>query len=76
MRSRLVVGNWKMNGSRAANRALLEAVQAGIAGLGGAQCAVCVPYPYLHEVAEQLKGSPVGWGAQNVSEHADGAYTG
>jgi triosephosphate isomerase len=37
---------------------------------------VCVPFPYLGEVAEQLKGSSVAWGAQNVSEQAQGAYTG
>jgi len=75
-RTRLVAGNWKMNGARSANRALLEAVQAGIAGLGGVECAVCVPFPYLGEVAEQLRGSAIAWGAQNLSEHAKGAFTG
>ncbi len=73
-RMRLVAGNWKMHGSRASNRALLGAILKG--GVQGAECAVCVPYPYLAEVAEQLRGSPVAWGAQNVSEHAQGAYTG
>ena len=73
---KLVAGNWKMNGSRASNQALLEAVVAGIVGLPGVECAVCVPFPYLGEVAEQLRASPVAWGAQNVSEHARGAYTG
>jgi triosephosphate isomerase (TIM) len=75
-RTRLIAGNWKMHGSRASNRALLEAVQGGIAGLAGVECAVCVPFPYLDEVAGQLRGTPVAWGAQNVSEHAKGAYTG
>ncbi len=75
-RTRLVAGNWKMNGSRSANRALLEAVQAGIAGLGGMECAVCVPFPYLCDVAEQLRGGAIAWGAQNVSEHPKGAFTG
>jgi triosephosphate isomerase len=75
-RTRLVAGNWKMNGSRSANRALLEAVQAGLAGLGGMECAVCVPFPYLHDVSEQLRGGPVAWGAQNLSEQAKGAFTG
>src|SRR5690242_6226157 len=73
-RMRLVAGNWKMNGSRAANRALLGSILKG--RLERAECAVCVPFPYLSEVAEQLRGSPVAWGAQNVSEHAQGAYTG
>jgi triosephosphate isomerase len=75
-RTRLVAGNWKMNGSRESNRALLEAVVAGIAGLAGVDCTVCVPYPYLGEVAAQLRGTALSWGAQNVSEHARGAYTG
>ena len=75
-RTRLVAGNWKMNGNRSSNRALLESVQAGIAGMAGMECAVCVPFPYLRDVSEQLHGSTIAWGAQNVSEHAKGAYTG
>lgn len=74
-RTRLVAGNWKMYGSRESNRALLAAI-AGHAGNFKAQCAVCPPFPYLAQVAEQLRGSAVAWGAQNVSEHAQGAYTG
>ena len=73
-RTRLVAGNWKMHGSRAANRALVDAILRGLPK--GTQSAVCPPFPYLAEVAEQLRGSPVGLGAQNVSEHAQGAYTG
>jgi triosephosphate isomerase len=76
MRMRLVAGNWKMYGNRASNLALLDAVLAGIGGLQGAECAVCVPYPYLDQVAARLKGSALAWGAQDVSEHAQGAYTG
>ncbi|HYR33445.1 MAG TPA: triose-phosphate isomerase [Burkholderiales bacterium] len=74
-RTRLVAGNWKMHGSRASNRALLDAILAGI-GNAGAQCAVCPPFVYLQQVAERLRGTPIAWGAQNVSEHAQGAYTG
>ncbi len=73
MRARLVAGNWKMHGNLAANRALLEAI---VAGVPGVECAVCVPYPYLAQVAKRLRGTRVAWGAQNVSEHASGAYTG
>src|SRR6188768_1639285 len=68
----LVAGNWKMHGSRASIAALLDAlVEDNPSG-----CAVCVPFPYLGQVAERLRGSPIAWGAQNVSEHAQGAYTG
>jgi triosephosphate isomerase len=76
MRRRLVAGNWKMHGNRSANEALLDAVLAGIGGVGEVECAVCVPYPYLAQAADRLRGTPLAWGAQNVSEHAQGAYTG
>ena len=76
MRDRLVAGNWKMHGNRSANRALLDSVLAGLATLRGAECAVCVPFPYLAEVAARLQGSRLALGAQNLSEHAQGAYTG
>ena len=76
MRIPLVAGNWKMHGNRASNRALLDAVIGGIAGSEGVECAVCVPFPYLGEVAARLANTKLAWGAQNVSEHAQGAYTG
>jgi len=74
-RTRLVAGNWKMHGSRETIRALLDEIVAGT-GEAGALCAVCPPFPYLAQVAERLRGTKVAWGAQNVSEHASGAYTG
>ena len=76
MRARLVAGNWKMNGSRASNLALLEALLKDIGGVRGAECAVCPPFPYLAQVGETLRGTPVALGAQDLSEHAQGAYTG
>jgi triosephosphate isomerase len=75
MRAKLVVGNWKMNGSRAANAALLADIAAGLEGVNAA-CAVCAPAPYLQQCQELLAGGPVAWGAQDVSVHASGAYTG
>src|SRR5438067_13659329 len=74
-RTRLVAGNWKMHGSRETIRALLDAIVAGV-DAAGAQCAICPPFPYLAQVAERLRGTPVAWGAQNVAEHAQGAFTG
>ena len=74
-RTRLVAGNWKMHGSRETIRALLDEIVAGTPD-ALAQCAVCAPFPYLGQVAERLRGTKVAWGAQNVSEHASGAYTG
>lgn len=78
MRARLVAGNWKMHGNREANASLLDALLAGLGTTGalGTECAVCVPFPYLEQVAARLAGSPVAWGAQNVSAHPAGAFTG
>jgi len=80
MRARLVAGNWKMHGSRQANADLLDALLAGLGKQGAprtdCECAVCVPFPYLEQVAARLAGSPLAWGAQNVSEHGAGAFTG
>lgn len=77
MRRKLVVGNWKMNGSRAANATLLSGIVAGLDGSdAGAACAVCVPAPYLAQCEAALGGAALGWGGQDVSAHASGAYTG
>jgi triosephosphate isomerase (TIM) len=65
-----------MNGSRASNRALLEALLAALPRKTGVEVVVCPPYPYLQQVSEHLAGTPIASGAQNVSEHAPGAYTG
>ena len=79
---RLVMGNWKMNGSLAANQALLTGLRNAVdaAGEGGqyAQCtiAVCPPTPYLAQVQQSLQGSGISWGAQDLSMQASGAYTG
>ncbi|WP_402718921.1 triose-phosphate isomerase [Janthinobacterium rivuli] len=75
MRRKLVVGNWKMNGSRTSNAVLLSEIVAGLAASGAAS-AVCVPAPYLAQCQAQLAGTALGWGAQDVSAHASGAYTG
>ena len=77
MRKKLVAGNWKMHGSLLDNDTLLNALIKGIAVLGNeANCAVCVPYPYLAMVQSKLQGTNIKWGAQNVSQHEKGAYTG
>lgn len=74
MRRKLVVGNWKMHGSRPANAELLASLIAGRPY--AADVAVCVPNVFLSETAATLAGSELRWGAQDVSEHEQGAYTG
>jgi triosephosphate isomerase len=75
MRTKLVVGNWKMHGNLTANERLLTSIR-DAAGAFSSICAVCVPFPYLAQAQAILAGSKVAWGAQNVSEHVQGAYTG
>jgi triosephosphate isomerase len=76
MRQKLVAGNWKMHGGLKTNLQLLQDVLAGAADLRGMSVAVCVPFPYLAQAQSVLTGTPVAWGAQNVSEQAQGAFTG
>ena len=76
MRQKLVAGNWKMHGGLKANQQLLQDVVAGVAGMPGVSVAVCVPFPYLAQAQAVLAGTPVAWGAQNLSEQAQGAFTG
>ena len=74
MKQKLIAGNWKMNGSLSANEALVRAVQAGAAT--GCQVAMCVPSVYLSQVQSLVAGSGIWLGAQDVSAHEQGAYTG
>jgi triosephosphate isomerase len=74
MRKKLVVGNWKMHGSRPANAELLAGVLA--ARPFTSDVAVCVPFVFLTDTAATLASSDVRWGAQDVSAHPQGAYTG
>ncbi|MCM3562234.1 MAG: triose-phosphate isomerase [Hydrogenophaga sp.] len=72
---KLIAGNWKMNGGLAANEALLRALLAQI-GSPAAEVAVCAPTPYLAQMQSLLHGTAIAWGAQDVSPHEQGAYTG
>ena len=76
MRSKVVVGNWKLNGSLAANQALLRALLAEIPRQDLVACAVCVPSPYIAQAKGLLEGSGIAWGAQDLSRFDKGAYTG
>ncbi len=78
MRPLTIIGNWKMNGSLSANQQLIQAMLGlGLTDLAkSARLALCVPYPYLIQVADLLANSGVALGAQDVSDHPNGAYTG
>ena len=76
MRRKLVAGNWKMNGSAESIRGLLEGIKAGAVEVAAVELAVFPPFVYLGLVEQQLSGTTIAWGTQNLSEHASGAYTG
>lgn len=76
MKQKLIVGNWKMNGSLAANAALLQALKQGLPAGGKAGVAVAAPAVYLAQLQAELSGSTIGIGAQDVSQHEQGAFTG
>ena len=65
-----------MHGDEASNRELVSGLIEGAPNAENVSLLVCPPYPYLASVAGQLQGSNVALGAQNVSEHETGAYTG
>ena len=75
MKKKLIAGNWKMNGGLVANEALVQALRAGLAA-PRCEVAACVPAPYLAQVQALLAGSAIGLGAQDLSQHEAGAYTG
>lgn len=75
MKKQLIAGNWKMNGSSQSNAALVSALAAGVAN-ASCQIAVCVPAPYLAQVQLLVAGSCIDLGAQDVSQHESGAFTG
>ena len=76
MRRPLVAGNWKMNGSKASINTLLEGINNGLEQVKNADVAVCPPFVFIDHVASQISEMDIALGAQNVSQHQEGAYTG
>ena len=75
-RRKLVAGNWKMNGGLAANQALVQALRGGV-GQPVCDVAVCPPPVYLAQLQQLLAGqAAIALGAQDVSQHEGGAFTG
>lgn len=74
MRRNLVAGNWKMHGARADSAELVAAVAGSLPE--NTDVAVIPPFPYLAELAGVNAGNGLAFGAQDLSEHAQGAFTG
>jgi triosephosphate isomerase len=74
----LIAGNWKMNGSLAANSALIAALDAGMHVRMPAKCdvALCVPSVYLAQMQQLCRKSGIELGSQDISVQESGAFTG
>lgn len=78
-RTPFMMGNWKMNGDWAANQALLRALREGLPSAPSVttvRAGACVPFPYLAQAQAEWQSSALTWGAQDLSIHDKGAYTG
>ena len=76
MRKPMVAGNWKMNGSRESNNALVKGIIEGSSQVANAEILVCPSFVYISEVAAQLEGSNIAFGSQDCAKEEVGAYTG
>jgi len=75
MRTKIIAGNWKMNKTTSEGVELAKAIASGL-NTDGVDVVVCPTSIVLSSVADALNGSAIGVGAQNMSEHASGAFTG
>ncbi len=76
MRRTLVLGNWKLNGSKASVEALINGLKAHAEGVDNVTIGVCPPAVYLDQAQQLLAGSNIKLGAQDCSAYESGAYTG
>ncbi len=79
MRTKLIAGNWKMNGSLADNELLCKAIGVGLTEHAASQATavtVCAPSVYLSQLQGLLAGSKISLGSQDISSHDKGAFTG
>lgn len=76
--AKTIIGNWKMNAGAPSASAWMEGMKNAVAGINANQVhiGVCVPMPYLSLAQSLLSGNMIRYGAQNLSEHDSGAYTG
>lgn len=75
MRKKIIAGNWKMNNDLAQTAELITGITALLIS-SAAEVVICPPFTSLHSAGQLLSGSKVKLGAQDVSLHDSGAYTG
>ena len=74
MRRKIVAGNWKLHGTRAFATALVAEIAA--TPVPGVELVILPPLPYIGDLIEDFEGTPLAFGAQDVSSNEQGAYTG
>ena len=72
----VVAGNWKLDGTRAGAAALVTEIAAAADSVGAVELVILPPFPYIGKLVARFAGSALSFGAQDVSEHAEGAFTG
>src|SRR5258708_38738165 len=75
-RKLIIAGNWKMNKTVAEALDLVHGLKLELAGVKEVDMVVCPPFTALSEVSKAMLDSNLRLGAQNMSEHQGGAYTG
>ena len=75
-KKKIIIANMKMNGSLNFNIDYLNAIKINFNNYKNLNIGLCVPYPYLFQAKEFLKGSNIGWGSQNVAKFENGPHTG
>ncbi len=75
MRNKVIAGNWKMNKDIFESADLINGLKKGLEK-AKAEVIICPPYTSLVIAQQLLKGSSIKLGAQDVSVHDDGAFTG
>ena len=76
MRKPIIAGNWKMNKTADEALAFVRDIRAGLNAIPSVDSVICPPYIALPAIADALRGTKIGVGAQNMHYEASGAYTG
>ena len=76
MRQRLVMGNWKLNGTKETVVSLIKVFAAEANKYPKVEAAICAPAIFIGLVEENAKGSRLAWGSEDVDVNNQGAFTG
>jgi triosephosphate isomerase len=76
MRTPLVMGNWKLNGTKASVTSLIKGLESAADTATNVEVVVCPPAIFIEQVATLVASNSIEFGAQDVSTNVSGAYTG